>query len=61
MDEMMNVKEVAKYLGVSNAMVYAEIRSGRLSYYRPNPSGKIWISKEDLDAYMKRGRVEAHK
>ena len=61
MAEMMNVNEVAKYLGVSKAMVYAEIKAGRMAYYRPNPSGKIWISKEDLDAYMKRGRVEAHK
>ena len=61
MDKMMNVKEVAKFLGVSEATIYSEIKAGRIAYYRPNPNGKIWIKKEDLDDYLMRGRVEAER
>lgn len=55
----MTVREAAQYLKISEATLYAEIRSGRLAYYRPNPKGRIYIVKEDLDAYISRGRVEA--
>ena len=55
----MTVKEAAQYLNISVATLYAEIRSGRLAYCRPNPKGKIFMMKDDLDAYISRGRVEA--
>ena len=51
-DEMMNTKEVARYLGINGKQVYALI--GR-SVYRHEGDGEMGISPE---AYRRMDRVE---
>ena len=50
----LDIREAARYLGVSQSMVRAAIRSGHLRPRAiPGPRGKILISLEELDRFAR--------
>ncbi len=51
-DRLLNIHEVARYLGVSIRTVYRLVRSGELRAFKV---GAVWrFSKQDLDAMLGR-------
>lgn len=62
MKQLLNVKEAAERIGVSESLIYQWCEERRLAHYRPGGKGKrgkILISSADLDAFMESIRVEA--
>jgi excisionase family DNA binding protein len=57
---MLRVAEVAKRLGVSQALVYQLLTERRIPHFRLGTGrGTIRIRAEDVDAYLTGCRVEA--
>ncbi len=54
--EPMSCVEAAKYLKVSPSHIYRLTSQGCIPHYKPNGK-KIYFSKEDLDRWIKHGRV----
>lgn len=52
---MLNTKETAKYLKLSEQYVRRLYNQGKLVGYRPN-GGKIYFDLEDLDNFLRRNR-----
>ena len=56
---MLNVRDVATMLHVSQSTVYAMVESGRLVSYRVgNGRGAIRVREQDLETYLESCRVE---
>lgn len=46
--------EVARVLGISRSIIYAEIASGRLRAKRPTKSGYcVYVTGDDVDEWLK--------
>jgi excisionase family DNA binding protein len=54
----LSVMEASAYTKLSKAYIYKLIHEKRISHFKPN-NGKVYFLKEDLDAYIYRGRVSA--
>lgn len=54
MGEYYTVKEAADKIGVHSQTIRNWYRSGILTPYRPNPTGKVYIKKKELDNVMER-------
>jgi excisionase family DNA binding protein len=54
--EPMTCGEAAKYLKVSPSHIYRLTSQGCIPHYKPNGK-KIYFNKEDLDGWIKHGRV----
>lgn len=54
----LSVMEASAYTKLSPAYIYKLIHEKRISHFKPN-KGKVYFRKEDLDAYIFRGRVSA--
>lgn len=52
---MLNTKETAKYLKLSEQYVRKLYNRGKLVGYRPN-GGKIYFDLEDLDNFLRKNR-----
>lgn len=52
---MLNVKEAAAYLKLSEQYVRRLYNKGKLVGYRPN-GGKIYFTFEDLESFLRRNR-----
>lgn len=50
--------QAAKYLGVTPNYLYGLVRQRLIPYYRPIANGKIWFVVDELDIWMKKGKVE---
>jgi excisionase family DNA binding protein len=53
---LMNIAEVAKYLGVSRKTIYALLESGRLTAFKGKRSVKL-VAKKSLDEFRSRGEL----
>jgi len=51
-------RQAAEYLQVSDRLIRREVAAGRLAVYRPL-AGTTRFSREDLDAWMTAGRIDA--
>lgn len=58
-DEFYRVNDIAKLLKVSLSLVYRLVERGELQSYRIG--GAVRISKEQLEAYLDRGKKKARK
>jgi excisionase family DNA binding protein len=54
--QLMTCEEAAKYLKVSQSHIYKLTSQDRIPHYKP-AGKKIYFSKEDLDGWIKNGRV----
>lgn len=54
----LTTKQAAEYLKVSDRLVRREVAAGRLAVYKPL-AGTTRFSREDLDAWMAAGRIDA--
>ena len=54
----LNAQQAAEYLGVSERLVRREVSEGRLAAFKPL-AGVVRFHREDLDAWMRQGRIEA--
>jgi excisionase family DNA binding protein len=52
-DERMNLKEVAKYLRMSESTIYHWVLEGKIPYYQPTGGGKYYFLKDELDKWIK--------
>lgn len=59
MVKLMSRKEAAQRLGISINTLDAERASGRLAYIQHKPGGKVWITEDAIQGYLKRGTHEA--
>lgn len=51
-------REAAAYLGVSYGFLHKLTHGGRITFYKP-AGGKLYFTRDDLDAYLYRGRRAA--
>ena len=58
----LTTEQAATYLGVSETLILREFKAGRLAGFRP-AKRVVRFTREDLDAWMTKGRVEtdAHR
>ena len=63
MSKKLTVKEAGEYAGVSPALIYLWCQEQRLPHYRfgsEGRRGKILIDPADLEAFMRRCRIDCH-
>lgn len=59
---MLSVKKVAERLGISRALLYSLVGSGKISCYRIGMGrGAIRFKDEDVQAYLESCRVEGEE
>jgi excisionase family DNA binding protein len=56
--EILSLQEAAKYTGYSKSHLYKLTHYRKIIHYKPNGKN-IFFKKEDLDAYLLRGKREA--
>jgi excisionase family DNA binding protein len=55
MDKPLSIHEAAEFLSLAKTYIYRLVRLGKLTAF--NPGGKrLYFRKEDLEAYILRGR-----
>ena len=58
MQNYLSPKSAAEYLGVSLPTIYRWTSERKITHYKPT-NGRVYFKREDLDALMASGRVEA--
>ncbi len=53
-----NLKDGAKFLGVSDAFMYKGVQSGNLPHYKKG--GKLYFLKSELLEWVKSGRIKSN-
>lgn len=56
-DKLMDVTEVANYLGLSKAQIYAWTSKNKIPHYKPG-GNKVFFYKSEVDEFVKNGKVE---
>jgi len=54
---MLTMKEACEYTGYSTNTLYSLVKRKQISYSKPEGKGKLFFTREDLDAYMRSGYV----
>jgi excisionase family DNA binding protein len=55
---LLNILEASEYTGYSKKYLYKLTCEKRIPHYKPQ-NGRVFFKREDLDAFMMRGRVAA--
>lgn len=56
--EYLSLKEACRYMNVSESMLYKLTAGAQIPYFKPN--GKLlYFRRDDLNAWMSRGREDA--
>lgn len=59
-DELLTVKEAAKFLGISVPTLYSKKSRGEIPVCKPAGSKKLFFSKMELTEYIKSGKQKSN-
>ena len=58
-EQFLDVKEAAKFLGLSVPTIYTKKCRGELTAYKPPKGKKLFFFKHELIEYIKKGKVQS--